>query len=656
MVWLLVITFALVIINHTFWLMNGISFRHGSLFSGIGGFDYASSLMGWENVFHCELNPFCRQVLKYHYPNSVSYEDITKTDFSVYRGRIDIITGGFPCQPYSLAGKRLGKDDERHLWPQMLRVIREVSPKWIVGENVFGIVNWSGGLVFEEVQADLEREGYEVQSYILPAAGVDAPHKRDRVWFVGYAKHNGRFASKVRRDEQESSFKAWENEVREFKGADSVQSSSGIVAYSNDKGGGDGYREVQESDGEVSKRNDHAKLSDTGNGITQNSNEDGRGGDEWESKSCIGQQRNIGSGDNERLSSDNAEAGIDASDTSVKRGRWELQQRQEQGESGGCNSKVTDASDTNFFGHSSCGEGEEAKGVRCENNGEPENGEQQAKWDNGFLGLQFDASDTSHTRLQGSKEFRSVRECRKEPHEQPPGCFFSNWQNFPTQSPICFGNDGISSDTYTETVSKEHTMDRDIVIKKALEQGRLVADHQTGKIYSTTLRGRNGEKVELPGSDCNGYRVHNIYVDGIKKQCRAHQIVWISANGLYDKKKLMIDHINRDRSDNRLSNLRLVDSKGNAENAERWKGNFSQNEKDLMHELHTNGHMSFMELAEHFECSKSRVHQIVSEHNGIYGISFPKWRNESIKAAGNAVVPQVVLQIFKAIQAYEDSI
>ena len=161
--------------------------RHGSLFSGIGGFDLAAEWMGWENVFHCEWNPFGQKVLKHYWPNSISYNDITKTDFSIHRGAIDILTGGFPCQPYSAAGKRLGKEDERHLWPEMLRAIREIQPRWIVGENVLGLVNWNGGMVFEEVQADLEAEGYEVQPYVLPAAAVNAPHRRDRVWFVAYS-------------------------------------------------------------------------------------------------------------------------------------------------------------------------------------------------------------------------------------------------------------------------------------------------------------------------------------------------------------------------------------------------------------------------------------------------------------------------------------
>lgn len=161
--------------------------NHGSLFSGIGGFDLAAEWMGWNNIFHCEWNPFGQKVLKHHFPNSISYADITKTDFTIHRGGIDIITGGFPCQPYSTAGKRLGKSDERHLFPEMLRAIKEIKPRWIIGENVRGLVSWGGGLVFHEVYDDLEREGYEVLSFLIPAASVNAPHRRDRIWFVAYA-------------------------------------------------------------------------------------------------------------------------------------------------------------------------------------------------------------------------------------------------------------------------------------------------------------------------------------------------------------------------------------------------------------------------------------------------------------------------------------
>jgi DNA (cytosine-5)-methyltransferase 1 len=165
---------------------------HASLFSGIGGFDLAAEWAGWENIFHCEWNPFGQKVLAHHFPNSKSYNDITKTNFSIHEGTIDVLTGGFPCQPYSLAGKRLGKADERHLFPEMLRAIKEIKPRWIIGENVRGLVSWNGGLVFDEVCADLESQGYEVQPFLIPAASVNAPHKRDRIWFVAYSNHKGR--------------------------------------------------------------------------------------------------------------------------------------------------------------------------------------------------------------------------------------------------------------------------------------------------------------------------------------------------------------------------------------------------------------------------------------------------------------------------------
>ena len=165
--------------------------RHGSLFSGIGGFDLASEWMGWENVFHCEWMPFPRQVLKHHFPNSISYEDITKTDFTIHRGSIDILTGGSPCQPYSMAGNRKGKEDERHLWPEMLRAIREIQAPFIVGENVRGLINWNEGLVFDEIQSDLENEGYEVIPVLLTSYGKNRDHKRERIFFIAYSERQG---------------------------------------------------------------------------------------------------------------------------------------------------------------------------------------------------------------------------------------------------------------------------------------------------------------------------------------------------------------------------------------------------------------------------------------------------------------------------------
>lgn len=171
---------------------------HIGLFEGIGGFSLAASHIGWKTIVTCEINPFGQRVLKYYWPNAYHHADIKTLNYDTINSELSnrfgegwrnddiIITGGFPCQPYSLAGKRLGTADDRHLWPEMLRIIREVQPTWVVGENVFGLINWNGGLVFDEVQTDLEAEGYEVQPYVLPAASVNAPHKRDRVWFVAH--------------------------------------------------------------------------------------------------------------------------------------------------------------------------------------------------------------------------------------------------------------------------------------------------------------------------------------------------------------------------------------------------------------------------------------------------------------------------------------
>jgi DNA (cytosine-5)-methyltransferase 1 len=160
--------------------------KHGSLFSGIGGFDLAAHWMGWENAFHCEWMEFPRKVLDYYFPEADSHVDICKTDFKKYEGNVDIITGGFPCQPFSMAGKRKGSEDERYLWHEMLRTIQEVKPKYVIAENVLGLTNIEDGLVFEQVWSDLEVAGYEVQPFVLPAASKGAPHQRQRIWIIAY--------------------------------------------------------------------------------------------------------------------------------------------------------------------------------------------------------------------------------------------------------------------------------------------------------------------------------------------------------------------------------------------------------------------------------------------------------------------------------------
>lgn len=198
--------------------------NHLGLFEGIGGFSLAAKWMGWKTKAWCEWNEFGQQVLKYHFPEAEGYGDITKTDFTKYANTIDVLTGGFPCQPYSQAGKRKGKEDERHLFPEMLRAIKEVQPSWVVGENVLGLINWNRGLVFHEVQTDLEIEGYEVFPYVLPACAKDAPHRRDRVWFVAYSNSNANRIIRKQNGEKNSIQKINRQELhtRQFVGADTL--------------------------------------------------------------------------------------------------------------------------------------------------------------------------------------------------------------------------------------------------------------------------------------------------------------------------------------------------------------------------------------------------------------------------------------------------
>ena len=195
--------------------------KHLDLFSGIGGFALATEMV-WDNVEHifCDNEPFAQAILKKHWPNSQIHGDIRqltadtiscghvhrkpeiiaakagkqtlcKSSTGCGRFTVDILTGGFPCQPFSQAGKRRGTEDDRHLWPEMLRVIREFHPRWVIGENVGGFVTWNDGMVLEQVHIDLESEGYEVQAFVIPAVSLNAPHRRDRVWIVAHATSDG---------------------------------------------------------------------------------------------------------------------------------------------------------------------------------------------------------------------------------------------------------------------------------------------------------------------------------------------------------------------------------------------------------------------------------------------------------------------------------
>lgn len=153
------------------------------LFSGIGGFSLGLERAGMETVAFCEVDQFCRQVLAKHWPNVRIHDDVRTLDGNEYRGTVDVVCGGFPCQPFSVAGKRAGKDDDRHLWPEMLRIIREVQPRYVIGENVAGFVN----MELDNCLSDLEAIGYACGAFVIPACAVDAQHRRDRVWILAHA-------------------------------------------------------------------------------------------------------------------------------------------------------------------------------------------------------------------------------------------------------------------------------------------------------------------------------------------------------------------------------------------------------------------------------------------------------------------------------------
>jgi DNA (cytosine-5)-methyltransferase 1 len=188
------------------------------LFSGIGGFSLGlESTGGFETIAFVEKDDFCQKVLKKHWPNITIEGDIRNVKGDKYEA--DIITGGFPCQPFSVAGKRKGTDDDRYLWDETIRVVRECKPRWFIGENVEGLININNGVVLRQVQTDLEKEGFEVQCLVIPASGVGAWHQRKRIWIMGYSKHNGRSSTKIkgRNDKTNDNSEKRENKTSEFK-------------------------------------------------------------------------------------------------------------------------------------------------------------------------------------------------------------------------------------------------------------------------------------------------------------------------------------------------------------------------------------------------------------------------------------------------------
>ena len=194
------------------------------LFSGIGGFSLGLEKAGMETVAFCEIDPFCQKVLKKHWPDVPIFEDVRGFD---YDGRADLICGGDPCQPFSVAGKRRGQSDDRHLWPAMFSLIKKYRPRWVIGENVAGHINMG----LDDVLADLESEAYTATPFVIPACGVNAPHRRERVWIVGYSEHDGPSTqSKLRGDEAPGNKRRAKKpeKARQLEGADRPPNAASV--------------------------------------------------------------------------------------------------------------------------------------------------------------------------------------------------------------------------------------------------------------------------------------------------------------------------------------------------------------------------------------------------------------------------------------------
>lgn len=384
--------------------------NHASLFSGIGGAEVAASMMGWKNLFHCEIQEFPRKVLDYWFPNSESYEDITKTDFHQWQGKVDVLTGGFPCQPFSLAGRRKGVDDNRYLWPQMLRAIRQIHPTWVVGENVAGIktmvescqVTQMGRTddLFEEnyiyreesrftldkICADLEAEGYSVQPIVIPACAIGAPHRRDRVWIV--AHRSDPRAETVQQEGQDGICSARPSPHTQCDGHSPQR-------HGNQRARAKKSKEGQDRPQPRSRRHGSGTASSYAHGTRQR-----RRKNKQEPFTECSRTPNLGTRRSKRLASH-----------SLQHRSHEVHQDHQ--------SQFPDGARTNSLGgqrsspHSKC------------------NRWSQKYNDNGF----FEEPQQGECQLGGA--------------DSPQ----SRWRNFPTQSPVCRGNDGIPFDVDSLTIS-----------------------------------------------------------------------------------------------------------------------------------------------------------------------------------------------------------
>ena len=421
--------------------------NHASLFSGIGGAEVAASMMGWQNLFHCEIQEFPRKVLQYWFPNSESYEDITKTNFTKWHGKVDVLTGGFPCQPFSLAGRRKGADDNRYLWPQMLRAIRQIHPTWVVGENVNGIktmvescqVTHMGrtDYLFEEnhlyreesrftldkICADLEAEGYSVQPIVIPACAIGAPHRRDRVWIVARkipttpSHPNSSNDSRRPEEIQGKSQKERLSERNDIRKPGFTSDVLGHVAHTQC----DGYS----SQGYGNQRARAKKSKKRKNRPQSRSRRHGSG----KTLAHALQHRS------HEVHQDHQSQFPDGARTNSLGSQWSSSHSYRNG------GKALQAS-----------KGLERTGRKRDV--QPKERSTSPEWTDRLSRLQRHDADTISERLEGMHQSwgeESQRQCLWR--DLARHCEEGNWRQFPTQSPVCRGNDGIPFDVDSLTIS-----------------------------------------------------------------------------------------------------------------------------------------------------------------------------------------------------------
>ena len=386
---------------------------HLSLFSGIGGAELAAEWAGWKNYMSCEISPFCQKVLKYYWPDAYHHTDIHTLNYETinteltarfgnWRTEPVIITGGFPCQAFSMAGRRKGTEDDRYLWPQMRRIIQEVKPEWVVAENVFGLITWDGGVVFHTVLSDLEAEGYEVQSYVLPAVSVNAPHRRDRVWIVAH-----------------------------------LANSTGIGLLQREQGDNRPCEDgTSNRFGEVHSERvttDSKCIRRGGGSETTRPNQAERIG---------GMDEDCGRNRSDLRSETSGCGGIiaDSEGSSIE---GKLFKRQGKRKPGGCDSKNGTTPDTDPTGCT------DRTGQHRRQSAQGGTGEC------GVSGCGIGAvADPCDKGLQGGTNNRIIGECGEKSHEQPSRFLCTDWQNFPTVSPVCERNDELSFGLASITFSK----------------------------------------------------------------------------------------------------------------------------------------------------------------------------------------------------------